>query len=54
MMRRRDVFGEDSHVFRPELFLECDSKNEVGNGFKPQGKARRRMEGSNVALFDGC
>lgn len=28
MMRRRDVFGEDSHVFRPERFLECDSKTK--------------------------
>lgn len=24
MLRRRDVFGKDSQLFRPERFLECD------------------------------
>lgn len=26
MLRRRDVFGEDSQLFRPERFLECDEQ----------------------------
>lgn len=26
MMRRKDIFGQDSHLFRPERFLECNEK----------------------------
>lgn len=29
MMRRRDIFGEDVQVFRPEHFLECDEKTKM-------------------------
>lgn len=26
MMRRKDIFGDDSQLFRPERFLDCDEK----------------------------
>jgi cytochrome P450 len=29
MMRRKDVFGQDSQLFRPERFLECDNKTKT-------------------------
>lgn len=29
MMRRKDIFGQDPEVFRPERFLECDEKTKM-------------------------
>jgi cytochrome P450 len=55
MLRRRDVFGKDSQLFRPERFLECDEQLKMTRIHTVElafGYGRWMCAGKTLALIE--